>query len=360
MVVFVWPKQVLTRVPPGRGLPQKNKKNLQFIGRIIDFRRKFNYFNCIMCARKSKKPRAGAKKAGRKAKDRKELTPFHNAAFDVFCHRLRKYQESGDVTLTDECQLSRGPLKIDVVIIKKNSNVVLELSWAIFFRKHNIIEYKSPVDGLPTVAVFDKLIGYARIYASQNDVKITDVTATLICAKEPVALFEALETEYGYEILRKGDGIYYIMRKGVDVEKDLAIQIVVEEGELMLAALDEKMAADVGTKEKVTEFILTEGLEYEERLSHWFKALPSEHLDNVMERVDNMDKKRKEAWANLMERTGLADYIAERSMLKGVQKGRQEQLRQDIISMHQEGLGVEAIARVSTLSENEVKAILGM
>ncbi|MDR2693776.1 MAG: hypothetical protein LBB74_06130 [Chitinispirillales bacterium] len=162
---------------------------------------------------KSKKPR-GCAKAGRKTKDRKELTPFHNAAFDVFCHRLRKYQENGDVTLTDECQLSRGPLKIDVVIIKKNSDAVLELSWARFFRGHNIIEYKSPVDDLPTVAVFDKLIGYARIYASQNDVKITDVTATLVCAKEPLTLFEALEAEYGYEILRKSDGIYLYYAKG--------------------------------------------------------------------------------------------------------------------------------------------------
>jgi hypothetical protein len=264
--------------------------------------------------------------------------------------------ESGEVTLTDECQLSRGPLKIDVVIIKKNSDAVLEPFWAKIFRKHNIIEYKSPVDGLPTIAVFDKLIGYARIYASQNGVKITDVSATLVCTTEPAALFDALEAEYGYEILRKGDGIYYIMRKGVDVEKDLAIQVVVEDGELMLAALDEKMAADAGTQAKVTEFILTEGLEDGERLSHWFKALPPEHIDNVMERMENMDKRRKEAWINLMERTGLSDYIAENSR----QKGRQEQLRQDIISMHQEGLGVEAIARVSTLSENEVKAILGM
>jgi hypothetical protein len=328
-----------------------------------------------MGARKSKKPQGGAK-ASRKAKDRKELTPFHNAAFDVFCHRLRKYQESGDVTLTDECQLSRGPLKIDVVIVKKNSGIVLELSWAKFFRRHNIIEYKSPVDDLPTVAVFDKLIGYARIYASQNNVKITDVTATLVCAKEPLALFEALEAEYGYEILRKGDGIYYIMQKGVTAEKTLAIQIVVETGELMLAALDREIAADVGTQEKVTEFIINEGLDDESRLSYWFKAPPPEHLNNVTERMENMDRERKEAWMNLMKRTGFADYFMQEGVQKGVQegvqkgvmegiqkgeqKGRQEQLQQDIVSMHQEGLGIEAIARVTKLSEKEVNAILGL
>lgn len=273
-----------------------------------------------MSTRKSKKPQTGAK-AGRKAKDRR---PFHNAAFDAFRHRLRKYLESGDVTLTDECQLSRGPLKIDVVIVKKNNRAVLELPWAKFFRGHNIIEYKSPVDDLPSVAVFDKLIGYTRIYASQNDVKITDVTATLVCAKEPLALFEVLETEYGYEILRKGCGIYYIMQKGVAAEKTSAIQIVVEEGELMLAALDEKMAVDVGTKAKVTEFILTEGLEDEERLSHWFKALPPEHLNNVSERVEHMDKERKKAWKNLMKKTGVYDNLLKecaRQMSSLIKKG---------------------------------------
>jgi hypothetical protein len=265
---------------------------------------------------KSKQPQTDAE-TDQEANERR---PFHNAAFDVFCHRLRKYQESGDVTLIDEFQLSRGPLRIDVLIIKKNRNIVLELLWARFFRKYNIIEYKSPVDGLPNIAAFDKLNGYARIYASQNNVKITDVTATIVCTKEPVALFKALETEYGYKILRKGNGIYYIIQKGADPEKTLAIQIVVETGELMLAALDEKMTNDAGIKAKVIEFILTEGLEDEEHLSHWFKALPSKHLNNVTERVENMDKERKQAWVNLMKRTGLSDHIMQIGVQKGVRK----------------------------------------
>jgi predicted transposase/invertase (TIGR01784 family) len=45
---------------------------------------------------------------------------------------------------------------------------------------------------------------------------------------------------------------------------------------------------------------------------------------------------------------------------KGVRKGRQEQLLEVITSMYQEGLGIEAIARISKLSEKEVKEILGL
>jgi hypothetical protein len=292
-----------------------------------------------MGTRKSKKSKK-LTKTGHKTNERRRRTPFHNAAFDVFRHRLRKYQENGDVTLTDECQLSRGPLKIDAVIVKKNHDVVLELPWAKFFRKHNIIEYKSPVDSPPTIAVFDKLIGYARIYASQYDVKITDITATLVCAKEPVALFETLESEYDYEILRKDDGIYYIMQKGTTAEKVLAIQIAVEDSELMLIALDEKMAADAETNAKVTDFILTEGLEDEEHLCHWFKALPPEYLNNVMERIENMDKERKKAWMNLMERTGLSDSIIQkcrrdstRKMLSLIKKGHSPEDAMKLVNM---------------------------
>ncbi|MDR2693074.1 MAG: hypothetical protein LBB74_02530 [Chitinispirillales bacterium] len=50
----------------------------------------------------------------------------------------------------------------------------------------------------------------------------------------------------------------------------------------------------------------------------------------------------------------------EKGERRGERKGRREQLREDIISMYQEGLGVDAIARVSKLSEKEVRDILGL
>jgi len=255
--------------------------------------------------------------------ERRELTPYHNAAFDVFAYRLRKYRDNGDITLTDECQLSRGPMKIDIVIVKKNRAIELEPSWAKIFREHNLIEYKSPVDRAPGLSTFDKLTGYARLYASQKSLKLTAVTATLVCAREPKKLLTALEKEYGYEILRNGDGIYYIIQKGGDPERNLAIQIVVEWSDVMLAAVDKKpQGAEIS--DKIAEFIITEGLKEQERLTYWFKALPTEHLNNVTERIENMDKKRLEAWMNLMKKTGLYDRANREGQEEGLQKGRRE------------------------------------
>jgi hypothetical protein len=102
------------------------------------------------------------------------------------------------------------------------------------------IEYKSPVDTPPTLAVFDKLIGYARIYAAQEKVKISDMTATIICAAPPKKLFRILEDEFDYKILQKDDGIYYIVQKWVAVEKTLTIQVAVQTSDLLLQALDKR------------------------------------------------------------------------------------------------------------------------
>jgi len=256
-------------------------------------------------------------------KKRREPTPYHNAAFDVFAYRLRKYSENGDVELIDECQLSQGPLRIDYVIIKKNVDIELEPPWAKCFRRHNIIEYKSPVDKAPTLAEFDKLTGYAGIYASQNQVKINEMTATLVCSREPKRLFKALKEEYGYDILRKSVGIYYIIRKGVTDEKGLAIQIAIEQSDIMLAAVDQKPQNDE-ISEQLAQFILSECLKEHDRLNYWLKAVPLKYLNKVKERMDSMDKRRMDAWIEIMKKAGAYDRVNREGRQEGLQEGRQE------------------------------------
>jgi len=49
------------------------------------------------------------------------------------------------LTFESEHQLATEPLKIDVLIIKKEKNVVIEKNIARIFRAFNVVEYKSPV-----------------------------------------------------------------------------------------------------------------------------------------------------------------------------------------------------------------------
>ena len=80
------------------------------------------------------------------------------------------------ITLQDEMQylemheeylLSKKPLQMDILIIKKLRDVQIKKTIGRIFRKHNIIEYKSPDDSL-SVNDFYKVYGYGCIYQSNT------------------------------------------------------------------------------------------------------------------------------------------------------------------------------------------------
>lgn len=57
---------------------------------------------------------------------------------------FRAYQVSFD----SEYQLTKGPLSIDLLIIKKLTDEVIDNEIGNLFRRHNIVEFKSPEDSL--------------------------------------------------------------------------------------------------------------------------------------------------------------------------------------------------------------------
>ena len=62
-----------------------------------------------------------------------------------------------------EFPLSKEPLRIDLLMIKKIKDIVLEIDIGRLFRTYNIIEYKSPKDGL-TIDDYIKTVSYAYLY----------------------------------------------------------------------------------------------------------------------------------------------------------------------------------------------------
>ena len=67
------------------------------------------------------------------------------------------------VTYEQEMQLGEDPIRLDFLIIKKNSELTLSDPIGEFFRGVNLFEYKSPEDGL-TIDDFYKAEGYGLIY----------------------------------------------------------------------------------------------------------------------------------------------------------------------------------------------------
>lgn len=112
----------------------------------------------------------------------------------------------------DEHQLSKEPLKIDLLVIKKKKGVKITNQIGEIFRQYNIFEFKSPDDGL-TIDDYIKSVGYAYLYKglgqAVNEIPLSELTVTLVRDVIPKGLFDAVTAEGG-RVEEKYPGIYYI------------------------------------------------------------------------------------------------------------------------------------------------------
>lgn len=136
----------------------------------------------------------------------------------AFCAatELELRQDLDVLELIPEYNLSKKPLQIDLVIIKKRDwKRILQNEIGHIMRGYNILEYKGPGDEL-TIDSFFKVIGYASLYkaqgASVNIIPTSEVTVSFFRNAYPKALFQELKKE-GYILKKMYPGIYYVRGK---------------------------------------------------------------------------------------------------------------------------------------------------
>lgn len=136
----------------------------------------------------------------------------------AFCAatELELRQDLDVLELIPEYNLSKKPLQIDLVIIKKMDwKRTLQNEIGHIMRGHNILEYKRPGDEL-TIDSFFKVIGYASLYKAQgiavNKISASEVTVSFFRNAYPKALFQELKKE-GYILKKMYPGIYYVRGK---------------------------------------------------------------------------------------------------------------------------------------------------
>ncbi len=131
----------------------------------------------------------------------------------VFCTAMElEFREDNDILeYYREHNLSKKPLQIDLLVIKKEPDRKLKNEIGDFFLGHNIMEYKSPEDGLD-IDTFYKVLGYACLYkhgtGKTDEVLDTDITISLIRESRPVKLIKQLSQKY--TVTKKSAGIYRI------------------------------------------------------------------------------------------------------------------------------------------------------
>jgi hypothetical protein len=126
---------------------------------------------------------------------------------------LELRENKSDLEFKREYNLSKEPIRVDLLIIKKYSNVKLKNEIGSIFKKHNIIEYKNPSDEL-NIDVFFKTIGYACLYKGLGDtvdeIPANELTVSMFRDIYHRKLMSILK-KMGFSIVKKFSGIYYVM-----------------------------------------------------------------------------------------------------------------------------------------------------
>ncbi|MBQ9233184.1 MAG: hypothetical protein IJ167_04010 [Lachnospiraceae bacterium] len=135
---------------------------------------------------------------------------WHPGFYGSIEYILKEYKN--DLTYDREHELSKEPIKMDLLIIKKKSDIVIDNPIGQIFRRYNIVEYKSPRDELSIDDLY-KTIGYAGLYKGYgntvDEIPADEMTISIFRHTYPRELFKSLE-KLSAKIEEKTFGIYYV------------------------------------------------------------------------------------------------------------------------------------------------------
>ena len=138
------------------------------------------------------------------AQEKDDDIDWHLAFFQAIQLEFAPYHR--DLEYQYSRKLTQKPLEIDIVIIKKKKDIVIDNPLGKIFRGHNLVEYKSYQASL-SVEAFYKVIAYTYFYKSLDKaVDIKDVTITFIGKRRPKKLLKYLEEEQRFTVAEDESG----------------------------------------------------------------------------------------------------------------------------------------------------------
>jgi len=165
---------------------------------------------------------------------------WHPAFFQAIKLELDEYRHA--LKFIYEYQLTTGPQRIDVVIIKKTADIQIRKNIAAIFRKENLLEYKRP-DEYVSVKDFYKVYGYACQYIQleeNKNVDISDLTLTFVESHYPQELIRHLTEKRNYTVEESDPGIYTVKGDIIPIQIIDSRELSAEEN-LWLKELDNRL-----------------------------------------------------------------------------------------------------------------------
>ena len=144
-----------------------------------------------------------------------------------FCAALQieLKEEAEFLEFYPEYELSKKPMRIDTLIVKKIEDRPVKKNIGRIFRKYNLIEYKSPEDYL-SINDFYKVYGYACFYQSDtekiHEIRMSEITISFVCSHYPREMLRSLREERGIEAEKTADGIYCLKNDVIPIQMILS------------------------------------------------------------------------------------------------------------------------------------------
>ena len=303
--------------------------------------------------------------------DTTEKIQWHPAFYDAIKAELDGYQQY--LTFTSEHQLTTEPLRIDLLIIKKLTDVKIEKNIARIFQRDNILEYKSPDDSL-AVGDYFKVFAYAYIYAYLQKIDIRDLTITLVSTMHPDSLISYLNQRAEITVEKVSNGLYYIHNEVMPVQI-LATKYLSEEENMWLTSLTDEIS------EKQFEKVILERLNLSININTLLHALVlanpkmleegyrkmSTTLKAVLDEIGYVDKsalvKAEEKIAEMTLKADKAEQKRaqveqEKALLARQAKQEKAQMykkqKEDALEMLRMGTPISSVMKWTTLQEAEI------
>ena len=164
--------------------------------------------------------------------------------------------ESAHLSFCSEHELYKKSLRVDTIVIKDSDDTPVQKNIGKIFRKHNLIEYKSPDDHL-SIDDFYKVYGYACLYQSNtesiHEISMEDITITFVCSHFPRKMLKLLKKERNIQAVKKERGIYVLINDPIPMQIIVNTQLPPRENR-WLSSLKRNLAMDANTKRLLREY----------------------------------------------------------------------------------------------------------
>ena len=255
-----------------------------------------------------------------------------------------------------EYNLSKKPLQADLLIIEKNSDVQIKNVIGHIFRKHNIVEYKSPGDGM-TVDDFYKCVAYACLYKSTgenvNAIAGDELSITMIRESYPKSMMRELK-RLGIGFVKYEAGIYHSRNIFIPAQLIVTQELKPDEHRslrILSRKADEK---DVKGFIKETLGYVTQGEKADAQAVLKVSGTANYH---VYEKIRSESDMRN--FLDEIKNEGFNEGKSQ-GLSQGLSQGRTEALEQTAMTLFDMGMAVDKIAQAVHTSVNIVEEWLSV